>query len=106
MSFIESFNPYQLAAGRDLDAHIHYHVLGNPPSHSIPNYSTDPSEADKLKQAIEAEYELTIEIGQSHVRHKPWFARYEVNEGNPTEVLAESYPLAICRLVILRATRS
>lgn len=37
---------------------------------------------------------------------RTWFARSEWEPENPTEVLAESYPLAICRWAILLEQRS
>ncbi len=101
----DSFNPYQIPAGRELDAYVHYQVLKNALSHEYPHYSSDPSEADNLKRKIEADYKIQIICGRSTVDNKPWFARYEIDAGNPTEVLAETYPLAICRLAILRVRR-
>ncbi len=99
------FNPYEIPAGRELDAYIHHQILKSPLSRDYPRYSTDSLSADKLKRRIEADYGLGIVCGRSTLADKSWFARYEIDAGNPTEVLAETYPLAICRLAILRSRR-
>jgi hypothetical protein len=101
----DSFNPYEVPATRELDAHIHYQVLKNPLTSNYPHYSTNRGTAEKLKREIERQFKVKIVSGASTVPEKPWFARYELEQGNPTEVLAEEYPLAICRLAILLAKR-
>jgi hypothetical protein len=102
--FLEgTLNPYHVPPGPELDGYIHQVVL-----HEIgpcPSYSSRTSDANLLKRWIEEKYDLKITIGKSTVSKKPWFARYEIDEGNPTEVLAETYPLVICRLVLLRVMR-
>jgi hypothetical protein len=103
-SSIKSSNPYHVAAGRDLDAYIHGEILKNGPTKSCPNYSTELKDADALRRSIEAKHKMKIVSGKT-LAGKVWFARYEIDTGNPTEVHAETYPLAICRLVLLRVKR-
>lgn len=98
-------NPYELAAGPELDAAIHCEILGLPESGVYPSYSTNPKEAENVRRHIETKYGIAIFAGKTNIAEKPWFARYEMEIGNPTEVLAETYSLAICRLAFLRARR-
>ncbi|MBI4659716.1 MAG: hypothetical protein HY735_12820 [Verrucomicrobia bacterium] len=99
----KDFDPYWIQAGRELDALIHHQILKMALSHCYPCYSTDAQAADTLRRAIEAEFGTPFVAGKTGLRGQRWFARYEIDPGNPTEVLAETYPLAICRLVLLRA---
>jgi hypothetical protein len=105
MLFIEG-NPYQTPASRELDAYIHCQILNYATAGECPKYSTDQADADRLKKRIENEFKIKIVCGMTSMRGKPWFARYEIAEGNPTEALADTYALAICRLVLLRAKRA
>jgi hypothetical protein len=101
----DSLNPYQAPATRELDAHIHYQVLKNALAYDYPHYSSNMEAAEKLRREIERQFKVKIVSGSSTVAAKPCFARYELDTGNPTEVLAETYPLAMCRLAILLAKR-
>jgi hypothetical protein len=105
MATPDALNPYEVLAGHELDAYVHQHVLKKPLNHQIPKYSTDAGEADQLRREIERQGRVKIVVGQTSSRRKLWFARYELQTGNPTEVLAEDYSLAICRLAILLARR-
>lgn len=100
-----SFDPFRAAPGRELDAHIHHQILKQPLSSIYPSYSTDPSAANVLRKHLEASKGLRITVGKTATHPSSWFARYEIDKGNPTEVLADSYPAAICRLAILRSNR-
>jgi hypothetical protein len=102
---METFDPYVAAAGRELDAWIHFRVLKNGLSHEYPAYSSDERAACDLKQWVEDQFQIEIVVGRTELRTKRWFARYEFDPGNPTEVLAETEPLAICRLCALAAQR-
>ncbi len=103
---IESSNPHQEPASRELDAYIHHRVLKNPLSHHYPNYSADPTAAENLRRTLQQKYKTKIISGRTAIFGKTWFARYELDPGNPTEALAESYALAVCRLAILLAKRT
>lgn len=95
-------DPNRMEAGRELDAFIHHRVLKRALSHAYPCYSADPKAADALKKVMEKEHGVRILTGTTNVVGTRWFARYEIEPGHPVEVLAESYPLAICRLAALR----
>jgi hypothetical protein len=101
---LTEFDPYSIQAGRELDALIHHRVLKQALSHSYPRYSSDSKAADQVKRMIEAEYGNASVTGTTEIRAQRWFARYELELGNPTEALAETYPLAICRLALLRVS--
>jgi hypothetical protein len=103
-SSIKSSNPYRVAAGRDLDAYIHGEILKNGQTNNCPCYSTELKDAEALRRSIEANHKMKIVCGKT-LAGKTWFARYEIDAGNPTEVHAETYPLAICRLALLRIER-
>jgi hypothetical protein len=103
-SSIKSSNPYRVAAGRDLDAYIHAEILKIGATKGCPCYSTELKDAEALRRIIETKHKMKIVSGKTLAR-KTWFARYEIDRGNPTEVHAETYPLAICRLVLLRVER-
>jgi len=99
---LDEIDPYSIQSGRDLDALIHLRILKKACNNARPCYSTDRKAADELKRAIETTYGTPIVTGTTEMREPRWFARYETERGNPTEVLAETYPLAVCRLVLLR----
>lgn len=100
-----SFDPFHAAPGRELDAHVPHQILNQPLSSTYPKYSSDPSAANVLRKHLETSKSLRITVGKTATRPSAWFARYEIDKGNPTEVLADSYPVAICRLAILRSNR-
>ena len=102
---MQHIDPYQASAGPELDAAIHLEVLGKPFDERPPAYSTDPEQAEELRRIIETEYGSPVTSGRTAIRGKRWFARYEVDPGNPTEVLAETYALAISRLALLRMNK-
>lgn len=99
-------DPYKVPAGRELDALIHYRVLKRALSDAAPCYSTEPNATEALKKEMEKEYGIHITAGTTNIVATRWFARYEIEPGNPTEVLAETYPLAVCRLSLLCASKS
>ncbi|MBI4657813.1 MAG: hypothetical protein HY735_03000 [Verrucomicrobia bacterium] len=99
---MENVSPYGVSASGELDAWIHVRVLRNPPSPVYPAYSTNPDEATRLRKAFEERFGLRVTIGRTQIKEASWFARYETDLGNPTEVIADTYPLAMCRLAVLR----
>jgi hypothetical protein len=70
-----------------------------------PPYSTSDALARKLKAQVESRFRILILTGRSKMRHRPFFARYESDESDGTEVVAETLPLALCRLALLRARK-
>lgn len=105
MTITDGMDPFHLPAGSELDAHIHHCFLKQALSRECPAYSTDAAAAEIVRKHLEREYRGRIVTGRTTMSKSPWFARYEIDRGNPTEVLAETYPLAICRLAVLRVNR-
>jgi hypothetical protein len=98
-------NPYRIPAGTELDALIHEHVMGNAPTGlPCPSYSTNKRDAARVEGRLRSFYRTVVISGKTELRDKPWFARYESDSRDGTEVLAETYPLAVCRLALLKAT--
>lgn len=97
------FNPYQAAPGPELDTRLHQ-LFGNGAVDRIPAYSTDPDAADRLKSQLETRYRVCVSSGKTEVAQKRWFARSEGESTRDTEVLAETYPMAICCLALVLAS--
>lgn len=95
-------NPYELPPGPELDALIHHSILGQRSTANCPPYSTDSATIDQAKRNIQAALGISIISGKTKFHRKPWFARYQTDASDGTEVLAETYPLAICRLALLK----
>lgn len=95
-------NPYEFPPGPELDALIHELLLSPEPTPNFPPYSTDSSAIDKVKKRLQAALGISIITGKTRFRRKPWFARYQTDASDGTEVLAETYSLAICRLALLK----
>lgn len=100
---MEITNPYQATAGEALDLAIHSQVFGISDADSCPPYSTDEGESVKVKRALKSEFGVPIKTGKTQIRSKPYFARYGSDPSTSTEVVAETLPLAICRVALLIA---
>ena len=98
---METTDPYQALPGEALDLAIHSHVFGVSDADSCPPYSTDESESVKVKRALKSEFGVAIKTGKTQIRTKPFFARYGSDPSTSTEVVAETLPLAICRVALL-----
>jgi len=98
-------NPYDVQAGPELDRWIHLHVMDQC-SGDCPLYSTDDKAARQVLAALKSTSGRTVVVGRTALRQKRWFARYETDESDGTEVLASTLPLAICRLALLHSLRS
>jgi hypothetical protein len=59
---------------------------------------------NKYLSFLELRFGHSIIAGQKNGLRQ-WFARYEIDKGNPTAVMADTYAVAICRLAILRLRR-
>jgi len=94
-------NPYEVPAGPELDQIIHQRVMGLSET-TCPPYSTDEKSSRRVLARIKGLGGRTVLVGRTAIRSKRWFARYESNASDGTEVLAETLPLAICRLALLR----
>lgn len=106
---LSKVNPYQVKAGAELDRLVHRHVLGRPDSETAgecPNYSTDEVVAREVLAKLKSLVHSRVTVGQTRLRDKRWFARYETNPSDGTEVFGESRPLAICRLALLHAIKN
>jgi hypothetical protein len=95
------YNPYRAAEGRELDATIHRKFFSGGALAFCPAYSTDVAQARKLKQQLQAHYRVPIQSGRTRINGRNWFARYGSDPSTCTEVLAETLPLAICRLALV-----
>ena len=96
-------DPYRVQASEDLDRLIHVRVMGETSS-ECPSYSADEKAARRVLARLKATSGRTVVIGRTAMRHRQWVARYETDPSDGTEVLAETLPLAICRLALLRAS--
>jgi hypothetical protein len=95
-------DPYQVEAGPELDAIIHVRLmkqaLGSEP---CPAYSTEDKLARRVLSKLRTGRPSFI-VGRTSLEGRTWFARYERNTMDGTEVFASTYALAICRLALLR----
>ena len=104
---IKDVNPYTFPAGPELDAIIHRKLFGqNVENESVPPYSTSPSDSSKVRSKLKSNFGHPIIIGQTRMTNKRHFARYDSDPSTATEVLADSEPLAICRLALILLRRS
>jgi hypothetical protein len=106
-SAIKDQNPYAFPAGPELDEIIHRKLFGqNSENGKVPSYSSDASESSKVRSRLKSNYGHPIIIGQTRLATKRYFARYDSDPSTATEVLAETEPLAICRLALILLRRS
>ena len=106
-SSIKDVNPYTFPAGPELDEIIHRKLFGqNTEDEKAPLYSTNSSESSKVRSKLRANYGKPIVIGQTRMAGRRFFARYDSDPSTATEVLAETEPLAICRLALILLKRS
>jgi hypothetical protein len=105
-SSIKDTNPYSFPAGPELDDLIHRGLFGaNRENGRTPSYSTNPSESSRVRTRLKANYGHPIVVGQTRMATKRFFARYDSDPSTATEVLAETEPLAICRLALILLKR-
>ena len=71
-----------------------------------PAYSTDASFGSKVRARLKSVYGHPIIVGQTRMAGRKHFARYDSDPSTATEVLAETEPLAICRLAAILLKRS
>ena len=106
-SRIKDQNPYTFPAGPELDEIIHHKLFGqNGQNEKVPSYSTNISESSRIRSKLKASYGHPIIVGQTKMANKRFFARYDSDPSTATEVLAETEPLALCRLALILLRRS
>ena len=95
-------DPYRITAGAELDEVIHGRVMEKAVGARIyPAYSTDDKVAKQLLSRIRTG-KTRVVVGRTSLVGRTWFARYEGNAMDGTEVFADTFALAICRLALLR----
>ena len=94
-------DPYRARPGPTLDRAIHCEILQNGDGEPAPSYSIDENVAREFERTLRLIATAKIVSGRSRTKGRLWFARYEDDPSTATEVLAETYPLAICRLALL-----
>jgi hypothetical protein len=106
LSFPASFmNPYRAEAGSELDAQIELQLFQNSRSGPVPPYSTSLEEGQQVLAKLRKDYGLRVTMGSTRLPNRPWFARYGSDPSTSTEVIAETLPLALCRLALLACAR-
>lgn len=96
--------PYDLCAGPELDQCIHLWLTGRKSDRS-PAYSSDRNEAERVCEKLR-NGQARVVVGETRLRIRRWFARYENGSPRGTEALAVTPALAICRLVLVLAWKS
>lgn len=94
-STLKGHNPYTYPAGTDLDRLINQSLFQSTENLA---FSTDHHSAEKVKSQISSLYGHRVVVGKTRIPGKRYFARFETGPSTSTEVIAETYPLAICRL--------
>ena len=98
-----SINPYGIAAGRELDGLIHDYCFRA--DGEVLAYSTDEKAAEKVRSHVKSAFGYAVSTGETRLRGRRFFARLESGPSTATEVLAETWPLAICRLALVMNLR-
>ncbi len=95
-------NPYTVEAGPDLDRLIHLGFMKQSVAAGPwPAYSTQTRLAKQVLTKLKLGKPVVI-IGRTGLPGRSWFARYERNAMDGTEVFADTFELAVCRLALLR----
>ncbi|MHC1766839.1 MAG: hypothetical protein AB9869_21455 [Verrucomicrobiia bacterium] len=101
------FNPYEAPAGRDLDARVHLTFMRETSDPALcPRYSTDMRDAREVLRRLRQSYSRPVICGRTTLADRSWFVRAMTDSQRGTEVLAESLPLAICRLAAIRGAKA
>jgi hypothetical protein len=103
---IKDVNPYTYPAGPELDLIIHRTLFAEATGNDgAPAYSTNVSESSKVRARLKSAYGHPIIVGQTRMSSRKFFARYDSDPSTATEALAETEPLAICRLALVLIKR-
>ena len=100
---MQGTNPYKAPPGSETDDAVHERFFG--PNQPALAYSTDSSAAEKVKLRLKAIYGYPVQTGETKTRPKIYFARLESGPSTSTEALADTLPLAICRLALVIAAK-
>jgi hypothetical protein len=104
---IKDVNPYTYPAGPELDLIIHRKLFGQESRNEhVPAYSTNVSESSKVRSRLKSNFGHPVIVGQTRMSGRRFFARYDSDPSTATEVLAESEPLALCRLALILIRRT
>jgi hypothetical protein len=103
MPDIVNENIYKFPASEELNTAIHNDVLRKQPP--IPDYSRETAAAEALEKELRRVLRSKIVVGRVRRPVGHWFARYESDPSTATEVVAETYALAISRLAVLCRSR-
>ena len=94
---------YRIEAGPELDRIIHERVFHQIPEDSCPGYSTSRELAQRVLRHLIDRFDSSVVTGRTRSnRAKRYFARYGSDPSTSTEVLAETFALAVCRLAAIR----
>ena len=94
-------DPYKAEAVPELDALSHVLFLQEAAAAgSCPAYSTDNNCAKRVLARLRAGTRSVI-VGRTSLEGRSWFARFERNAMDGTEVFADTFELAVCRLALL-----
>jgi hypothetical protein len=101
----QTTNPYTMPAGPELDQLVHNILMDDADSGRAPRYSTDDAQVERLQASARSRFGVKVMVGRTTIRRKPWFARYGTDPSQMTEVIAETCPLALSRIVVVLALR-
>ena len=97
-------NPYTVPAGPELDQLVHSLVMRQDGA-NCPPYSTNHEAAHRVLIRLKSLGRDRVTIGNTRIRERRWFARYETNPSDGTEVMADTLSLAICRLALIKISK-
>lgn len=101
------FNPYEAPAGRNLDVRVHVTFMRETSDPALcPRYSTDMRDAREVLRRLRRSYSRPVICGRTTLADRSWFVRAMTDSHRGTEVLAETLPLAICRLAAIRGAKA
>jgi len=94
---------YRIPARPELDSLLHEALFKTEVAGDIPNYSSDDQLAQQVFRKLKHEVDYSVVMGKTRSScAKRYFARYGSDPSTSTEVPAESLPLSICRMALLR----
>ena len=97
-----SDDPYRAEPSPELDVFIHTRLMKLEASaEGCPPYSTEDKFAERVLSRLK-KGRSTVVIGRTSLKGRTWFARYEKNVMDGTEVFADTFALAVCRLALLQ----
>lgn len=98
-------NPYRALAGEELDRLIQQKLFADTSNGQCPPYSTDEAASLVVVTKLRKMFHIPLVTGKTHSRPVRFFARWDSGPSTSTEVLAETLPLAVCRLALIVADK-